>query len=170
MKKLAFVLAFALCALPLFGQKLTKEEKTAQAQARYEAALEALNEKAWVLVPSEYTTPDAFTESNQNNSYFLSYERDQVFGRGAFIVDNNENNVGEVTRYDVKVDKKGNIKVIMAVMGRMWKGTYKINIRKGDNHAEVTFTPSGNNKSYLRFEGPIVPLAGADYQKIANPI
>jgi hypothetical protein len=74
MKKLVLIAAFVLCALPLFGQKLSKEEKAAEAQARYEAALAALNANAWVLVPSEYTNPDGEVESNDNNSFFLSYE------------------------------------------------------------------------------------------------
>ena len=170
MKRIIILVALALCALPLFGQKLSKEEKAAQAQARYEAALAAFNDKAWVLVPLEYTTPDGLVETNSNNSYFLSYERDKVLGRGWFIVDNRENNVAEVTKYEVKVDKKGNVKVTMSVLGRMWKGTYKISMRKGDNQAEVTYTPVGNGKSFLRFQGPIEPLASADYQKMANPI
>lgn len=171
MKKLAIIAAaLVLCALPLFGQKQSKEERAAEAQARYEAALQALNDKAWVLVPTEYTTPDGFMETNTSNSLYLTYERDMAYGRGRFITDNAENNMGEVTKYDVNVDKKGNVKVVMTVLGRMWKGTYKISMRKGDNNAEVTFTPSGNGKSFRRFQGPIEPLAGANYQKIANPI
>ena len=169
MKKLVLIAAFVLCALPLFGQKLSKEEKAAEAQARYESALAALNAKAWVLVPSEYTNPDGEVESNDNNSFFLSYEGENVFGYGRFITDNGENNIGEATKYEVNVDKKGNVKVIMSVLGRRWKGTYKISMRKGDNVADVIFTPGGNGTT-RRFRGPIVPLAQASYNKRANPI
>ena len=67
------------------------------------------------------------------------------------------------------VDKKGNVKLIMVVSGRMWTGTYTINMRKGDNQADVIFTPSGSGTT-RRFHGPIVPVAGADYNKRSNPI
>ena len=169
MKKLALIAALTLCALPLLGQKLSKEEKAAQAQARYDATLAALNAKAWVLVPDEYTNADGETESNDNNNYFLSSEGDNVFGCGRFITDNGENNIGEATTYEVNVDKKGNVKLTMNVTGRMWKGTYKITMRKGDNQADVIFTPSGKGTT-RRFRGSIVPLAEANYNKRANPI
>ena len=169
MKKIAILAAFVLCALPLFGQKLSKEEKAAQAQARYDAAVQALNEKAWVLVPTEFTDPDGVVVLNDNNDYFLSYERENAFGCNSYITDNRENNIGEVTKYEVNVDKKGNVKVVMSVLGRKWKGTYKISMRKGEHMADVIFTPGGNGTT-RRFRGPIVPLAGASYNKRANPI
>ena len=169
MRKLALIAALTLCALPLLGQKLSKEEKAAQAQARYDATLAALNAKAWVIVPDEYTDPDGEVVSNDNNSFFLSSEGENVFGCGRFITDNGENNIGEATKYEVNVDKKGNVKVTMSVLGRKWKGTYKISMRKGDNEADVIFTPRGNGTT-RRFHGPIVPLAEANYNKRANPI
>ena len=52
---------------------------------------------------------------------------------------------------------------------RRWKGSYKISMRKGDNVADVIFTPGGNGTT-RRFRGPIVPLAQANYNKRANPI
>ena len=169
MKKLALIAALTLCALPLLGQKLSKEERAAQAQARYESALAAINAKAWVLVPSEYITAEGETESNDNNSNFISSEGEKLFGCGRIITDNGENNVGEATKYDVNVDKKGNVKLTMIVSGRMWKGTYKISMRKGDNEADVIFNPGGSGTT-RRFRGPIVPLAQASYNKRANPI
>ena len=169
MKKLLFIVAFALCVLPLFGQKMTKEEKAAAANARYELALASINAKSFVLVPSEWTDPDGEVISNDNNSIFLSVEGDQIFGQGRTITDNNNDNVGEATKYDVTVDKKGNVKLTMIVSGRMWKGTYKISMRNGDNQADVIFTPSGSGTT-RRFHGPIVPVAGADYNKRSNPI
>ena len=169
MKKLVILSIFALCALPLFGQKMTKEEKAAAANARDELALASINAKSFVLVPSEWTDPDGEVISNDNNSIFLSVEGDQVFGQGRTITDNNNDNVGEATKYDVTVDKKGNVKLTMIVSGRMWKGTYKISMRNGDNQADVIFTPSGSGTT-RRFHGPIVPVAGADYNKRSNPI
>lgn len=169
MKRILLLAAFALCALPLLGQKLSKEERAAAGQARYDAALAAINAKTWVLVPSEYTNPDGEMETNDDNSVFLSSEGDNVFGQGRCVTDNTQNNIGEATKYDVNVDKKGNVKITMIVSGRMWRGTYKISMRKGDNEADVIFNPGGSGTT-RRFHGPIVPLAGADYNKRANPI
>jgi len=169
MKRIAIIAALTLCVLPLFGQKLSKEEKAAQAQARYESALAAINAKAWVLVPSEYTDPDGEMVNNDNNSIFLSAEGDKVFGQGRCVTDNSQNNVGEATKYEVTVDKKGNVKITMIVSGRMWRGTYKISMRKGDNEADVIFNPGGSGTT-RRFHGPIVPLGEASYNKVSNPI
>ena len=169
MRKLVLIAALTLCALPLLGQKLSKEERAAAGQARYDAALAAINAKTWVLVPSEYTNPDGEMETNDDNSVFLSSEGDNVFGQGRCVTDNTQNNIGEATKYEVNVDKKGNVKITMIVSGRMWRGTYKISMRKGDNEADVIFNPGGSGTT-RRFHGPIVPLAGADYNKRANPI
>lgn len=169
MKKLTILSIFMLCALPVFGQKMTKEEKAAAAQLRYEAALESINTRSFVLVPSEWTDSEGEVVPNDNNSIFLSCEGDQVFGQGVSVTDNNNDNVAEVTTYDVIVDKKGNVKLIMVINGRMWKGTYRITMRKGDNQADVIFDPSGSGTT-RRFHGPIVPLVGASYNKHSHPI
>jgi hypothetical protein len=169
MRKVAILALFAICALPLFGQKMTKEERAAAAKGRYEAAMTAINEKAFVLVPSEYTDPDGEVLSNDNNSVFLSYEKENAFGQGRCVTDNTNDNIGEVTKYDVVVDKKGNVKITMIVSGRMWKGTYKISMRNGDNEADVIFTPNGSGTT-RRFHGPIVPMGAASYNKHAHPI
>ena len=169
MKRLVILTIFALCALPLFGQKMTKEERAAAAQVRYDAALESINSRTFVLVPSEWTDPDGEVVSNDNNSIFLSVEGDDIFGQGRCVTDNNNDNVAEATKYDVTVDKKGNVKLTMTVSGRMWKGTYKITMRKGDNLADVIFDPGGSGTT-RRFHGPIVPLVGASYNKHSHPM
>ena len=168
MKRILFIVAFALCALPLFGQKLTKEEKAAAAQARYEAALESIQAKTFVIIPSEYMTSDGEAVTNIDNNIFLSSEGEQVFGQGACVTDNKYDNVGEATSYDVSVDKKGNVKLTMVVSGRMWRGTYKISMRKGDNVADVIFNPvSGTTR---RFTGPVTPVVGSEYNKRTHPM
>lgn len=168
MKRILFIAVFALCALPLLGQKMTKEEKAAAAQARYEAALESINAKTFVIIPSEYLTADGEAVSNIDNSVFLSSEGEQVFGQGACVTDNKYDNIAEATTYEVNVDKKGDVKLTMVVAGRMWRGTYKISMRKGDNVADVIFNPA--NGTTRRFTGPVVPLVGSDYNKRTHPM
>ena len=168
MKRIVLVVAFALCFLPLFGQKMTKEEKAAAAQARYEAALEAINNKTFVIIPSEYMTSDGEAVSNIDNNVFISCESTQCFGQGACVTDNKYDNVAEISEYDVKVDKKGNVKLTLVVSGRMWRGTYKISMRKGDNAADVIFNPASGTTR--RFNGPVTPVVGSDYNKRTHPI
>ena len=68
----------------------------------------------------------------------------------------------------MKVDKKGNVKMRIVVNGRFWRGTYTINMKNNGNMADVTFNPiKGNTR---KFTGPIVPKAGANYNKRSNPI
>lgn len=168
MKKLFFLVAFACCVLPLFGQKMTKEERAAAAQLRYDAALESINNKTFVIIPSEYITEDGEAASNIDNGVFLSSEGEQVFGQGECVTDNKYDNVAEATTYEVNVDKKGNVKLTMVVSGRMWRGTYKISMRKGDNVADVIFNPA--NGTTRRFTGPVVPVTGSGYNKRTHPI
>lgn len=161
-------MAAILCALPLSAQKMSKEEKAAAAKLAYDAAVESIEAKAWVIVPTSYYTSDGDVESNDDISVFLSYEKANAFSQGRIICNNNNTNIAEVTEYTVKTDKKGNIKVKMIVNGRQWRGTYQITVRAKSNDATVIYTPpTGTNR---KFEGPLVPLSGANYYKRSNPI
>lgn len=168
MKKLLILFAALLCVLPLSAQKMSKEEKAAAAKEAYDAAVKAVEEKAWVIVPTSYYTLDGDIETNDDNSVFLSYERANAFAQGRFLCGNANTNIAEVTEYTVKTDKKGNIKIKMVVNGRQWRGTYQISVRANSNDATINFTPpTGNSR---KFDGPLVPLAGANYYKRSNPI
>lgn len=169
MKKLAIIIAAMLCVLPLSAQKMSKEEKAAAAKLAYEAALQSINERTWVIVPEMYTLSDGSFEQVSDISIFLSFEGDKAICQGSIVGGNNSQGyLAEATEYDVKVDKKGNIKLRMVLTGRMWKGTYTISVRKQSNNADVIFNPtSGDTK---KFSGPIVPLVGANYNKRSNPL
>ena len=170
MKKVWLTVCLSVCLLPLSAQqqKMSKEEKAAAAQAAYEAALESINAKTFVLIPESFEKSDGTLENNIDDAVFLSAEGTRMFAQGAVVCDNSYNNVGEAASYEVKVDKKGNVKVVIVVSGRMWHGTYRITMRKGGNYADAIFDPQSG--SARKFSGPIVPLAGARYNKRANPI
>jgi len=70
--------------------------------------------------------------------------------------------------YAPTIDKKGGLKMRLIVNGRMMRGTYQITMGNNTNVADVIFTPSG--KSPIKFQGPIVPLKGANYYKRSNPM
>lgn len=162
-------MAAMLCVLPLSAQKMSKEEKAAAAKLAYDAALQSINEKTWVIVPQSYTLEDGSFEMNSDDAIFLSYEKDHALCQGWIVGgSNNQGYLADVTTYDVKVDKKGNIKIAMVVSGRMWRGTYKISVRKNSNEAEVIYNPPTG--SALRFQGLLVPIVGANYNRRSNPI
>lgn len=168
MKKYILILAALMISLPMMAQKLSKEEKAARAKAAYEAAVQSINDRAWVLVPSSYTASDGMIENNINNDNFLSCEGKNLFAQGSIVCDNKYTNLLEDSEYTVNVDKKGNVKMRIIVTGRMMKGTYSITMRGNNNVADVIFSQSTG--STLRFTGPIVPLKGASYNKRSNPM
>ena len=168
MKKFIAIAAILLCALPLFGQNLTKEEKKALEKQAHDAAVNAIQAKAFVLVPTSYQTSDGNVESLNDNGIFISSEGDKMFSYGWAVCGNGYNNVGTATDYTVDVDKKGKVKAVITVTGRYWRGTYIIKMGKDNNVADVVFNRP--NKPSLRFTGPIVPLAEADYFKRSNPM
>ena len=169
MKKIILIALAMVFALPSFAQKLSKEEKAAIAKAQYESAVNALNAKAWVIVPSQYQKSDGTLESNVDPAIFVSCENDKMIVQGYIVGGSNKDSyLVEFKDYAPTVDKKGNLKMRLVVNGRMMRGTYQITMRNNTNVADVIFTPAG--KSPMKFQGPIVPLAGANYYKRSNPM
>lgn len=169
MKRGLLMLLVMLLTLPMSAQKLTKEEKAALAKANYEKALNAINSNNFVIVPASYQTSSGDVETNTDNSNLLLVQGKQVFLQGRIVCDNTYNNVAEPTEYDVKVDKKGNIKLRMIVQGRMVKGTYTISVRNNGNNADVIFNPQ-NGGTTRRFTGPVTPPGETSYNKRSNPM
>lgn len=161
------ILLAMLMVVPSFAQKMSKAEKAAAAKLAYDAALESFNNKTWVIVPDSYALSNGDFENNIDNGNFLSCENGDCFSQGAIVCDNGYTNVSTPSEYVVDVDKKGNVTVRVVVNGNYWKGTYKITMRNGGNKADVIFNPA--NGTTRRFSGPVVPLAGANYNKRANP-
>lgn len=170
MKKILITL-FAFCILmPLYGQKLSKEEKAAAAKAANAAALDAVKAKAFVLVPTTYTSDasEGTISDNIDISNFFSCEGENCFAQGIICCGNGYTNICQPTEYSVNVDKKGNLKLRIVVSGRMLKGTYTFSMRNNSNHADVIFSPQ--NGTTRKFSGPVVPLKDAKYNKRSNPM
>ena len=167
MKKLFLIAAAMFIAFPLFGQKMTKEEKKAAAQAAHDAAVEAIHAKAFVIVPTSYQTVDGNVESLNSNEIFLSSEGDKLYSQG-MIGGTAASNVGEATSYEVKEGKKGDVKILLKVLGRFWKGSYTIKMSKDSNECDIMYNRP--NQPTLRLTGNIVPLAKADIFRRSNPM
>ena len=167
MKRSVLILLAMLMVVPSFAQKMSKAEKAAAAKLAYDAAVESINNKTLVIVPDTYALSNGDFETNIDNSNFLSCENGDCFSQGAIVCDNSYTNVSPPSEYTVNTDKKGNVTIRVVVNGNYWKGTYKITMRNGNNKADVIFNPTKGTTR--RFSGPIVPLAGASYNKRANP-
>ena len=169
MKKILVIMLALLVAVPSMAQNLSKEEKAAMAKALNQSAVDAINAKAWVLVPSQYQKSDGTLESNIDNAVFVSCEGDKMIVQGSIVGgSNNQGYLVEAKEYNPTFDKKGGLKMRLVVNGRMMRGTYQITMRNNTNVADVIYTPSG--KSPIKFQGPIVPLKGANYYKRSNPM
>lgn len=169
MKKLFVLLLATLIALPLFAQ--TKEEKEAQQKALYDNAKEAVENKDWVIIPTEVTNAEGRVSDNNDASIFIAYEKSgEMYLQGWSICGNSDTNVVEVKDYKIKYNKKGDITVMFSVLGRKVRGSYIIRINHEGNQADVTFTPGTQSVTVKRFSGPIVKCGQANYFKRSNAI
>lgn len=169
MKKLLLI-ALSLCfMMPLYAQKLTKEEKAAQQKALYEAAVKAVEEKDFVIIPDSYIDSDGIENPIQDNSVFFAYEKANLFMQGAVVCDNSYTNIAEAKEFTPKYDKKGNLKLRILVEGRQIHGVYQISMRAGGNTADVIFTPRTGG-TVRKFQGPLVKASSTRYMKRSNPM
>lgn len=168
MKKIILILAVLSVCLPAAAQKLSKAEKAAQAKEAYDKAVECVNKKSFVIVPSSYTDTEGLIQSNTDNSNFISCEIENLFMQGRIVCDNNYTNIAQATEYTPNFDKKGNLRLRIVVNGRMIKGTYVISMRSNSNMADVVFTPQSG--TVRKFSGPLTPLGATKYNKRANAI
>ena len=107
MKKILVIMLALLVAVPSMAQKLSKEEKAAMAKALNQSAVDAINAKAWVLVPSQYQKSDGTLESNIDNAIFISYEGDKMLVQGSIVGGNNSRGyLVEAKEYNPTIDKK----------------------------------------------------------------
>ncbi len=166
MKK-SFLLTLLFIASLSIGYSQSKAEKEAAAQALYDSAKAALESKDFVIVPDSYEKSDGTIETNTDDSHFLAYEGAQsLFLQGSIVCNNAYTNKTTVNSFEQKVDKKGNITVIMQVSGSQINARIEISVRKGTNYAEVILTPSGKNPKI--FSGEVVPRSKAKYYTKSN--
>ena len=168
MKKIIIIALCTMLTLPLFAQKLTKEERKEQQKAAYELAKASIENRDWVIIPTSYIDGEGITQANTDNSNFISCEGENLFMQGWIVADNKYTNIAEATEYNLKVDKKGNINLRIKVLGRMIKGIYTIRMPKNNNKASVIFTPQG--ESAIKFRGEVVPATSVVYNKRSNPM
>lgn len=169
MKRVLIAVLLLILPLAYLSAQNKKAEREAEALAKFEKAKAAIEAKVFVLVPDSYEKSDGSPETNTDEANFLSYEEDGfVYMQGMIICGNNFTNRTEVTSFEQKLDKKGNLSVTMQVSGSAITARIEIQMRKGGNYADVIVTPTKG--SARRFSGEIVPKSEAKYYKRPNVV
>lgn len=170
MKNIILLLIASFITISLSAQKLSKEERLARDKAIYEEALSSINAKAFVIIPTSYTSTSGNNEIEENTdlSNFLLFEGNNVITQGKIISDINEIIKGEIVDYSEKVDKKGNVRLSVKVNGRLLKGNFTINLRVNSDVVDVIFVPQ--NGSTRKFTGPVQAKSKSNFIKRGNPI
>ncbi|PXV69176.1 uncharacterized protein DUF4251 [Dysgonomonas alginatilytica] len=164
MKTILFILTSI--TLVLTGCSTTKDPvasavNDAEQQMRYDMAIEALNNREFVLEADRITFKygqNAFVSPNTN---FISMSGDKATiqlafnspyagpnGMGGITVD------GSVTNVKMKTDKKGNVTYSMNVMGAGVSAIVFFNITAGTNQCSARVTPNFNSQ-VITFTGYI---------------
>ncbi|HON54606.1 MAG TPA: DUF4251 domain-containing protein [Bacteroidales bacterium] len=168
MKRFLLIAIMSFVAFSV-GYSQNKAEKEAAAQVLFESAKAAIESKDFVIVPDSYENEDGSMETNTDNSHFLAYEGGQyLFLQGSIVCNNNYTNKTTVNSFEQKVDKKGNLSVLMQISGSQINARVEIMVRKGTNYAEVIITPSSGKTK--KFSGEVVPRSKAKYYKKSNII
>jgi len=168
MKKIITTLLLVLLAISPGISQNKKAEREAAAQAMFEKAKAAINAKEFVIVPDSYEKSDGSPETNTDDAIFISYETDFFYLQGEIVCGNKFTNRAEVTSYNVKEDKKGNLFVEMQVKGNQITARVEIQMRKGSNYADITVYPTKGDAR--KFSGEVVPRAEAKYFKRPNVV
>lgn len=180
MKKVLF-LAVALVAVLAAGcgssgpgSGLSKSERKAaqeaQDQAVYQAAVQAIKERSFVLEADRvdfkrgtpvYVTPFTNFVSLDGNHAVIQLGLtgySGLNGVGGITVD------GTASGLEVKTDRRGNVNLKMSVQGAAVSATVTIKLLAGSNKASATVNPNFNSQR-VSFTGSLYPTAESNVYK-----
>lgn len=152
-------------------EKLTSAERKAIQEKldslMYVEAEKAISDKDFTLEADKVEFKYGQTAFVNSNTNFVSVTGDKSVVQVAFNVPvSGPNGIGGITldgnisNYEVKKDKKGNINVSMNVMGTGISALVNISLYSGSNKASVTITPNFNSNR-LTLTGVIVPSSSS---------
>ena len=149
-------------------RKLTREEKKAM-QEKLDSLLfleakQALDNRQFTLEADQVVFKYGQTAYVNSNTNFVSVNGEDAVvqvafntpvsgpnGLGGVTVD------GKVSSYEVKADKRGNLRLSMNVMGTGISARVDIELTAGSNSASVTILPNFNSNR-LTLNGVLLPL------------
>lgn len=152
-------------------EKATKEEKKAREKAEekaqnelaYQKAVQALNDRKFVLEADKVTFKRGETAFVTSNTNFIlmddNHSTVQVAFNTAIAGPNGIGGVtvdGNVSDVKSRTDKKGNIRFSFNVQGTGISAQVFINLTNGSNNANVTIYPNFNSQT-LSLSGRLIP-------------
>lgn len=190
MKRVLFLLLVTVFMLPAFEshaqvqgtqtpvhfQELTKKQerqvkKDLRKKARelanqeaFNAAVQALKDRNWVLMANTLYGPRGSAIPVSDNTNFIQFKGDKVYVQLAFNSIAGPNGLGGITvegnpsQITTNTDKHGNITYSFYVNGIALTAQVILSLSEGSNYANATVYPmmNGNN---LTFSGVLVPTA-----------
>lgn len=181
MKRVLYLVVVALMTMTGYAQtqkpekELTREQKK-ELQERLDSLMfceaeQAIQEKAFTLEADRIIFKYGQTAYVTSNTNFVSVNGDEAVVQVAFNVPvSGPNGIGgvtvegRVTNYEVKKDKKNNVRVSMNVMGTGISARVDISLPYGGNHASVDITPNFNSNR-LSLSGTLLPIEKSNVYK-----
>lgn len=187
MKKLFFSLLMGLFLLPtteiiaqtqsttqvqtLTKQQIRQMKRDQRRQARQEmnqeafnAAVQALQDKNWVLMANTLYGPRGAAVPVSDNTNFIQFKDNMVYVQLAFNGYVGQNGLGGITvqgspsQISTQTDKYGNVTYSFYVNGTALTAQIIINLSNGNNYAQATVYPMMSNRN-LTFSGTLVPTS-----------
>lgn len=180
MRKLLMIVMMSLAvgAGQIFAQESQKEsreqrkiEQEALDQLYFEEAEKAIQERKFILEADQVMFKwgtNAYVSSNTN---FVAVNGDEAVVQVAFNVPVSGFNglggvtvTGNVSNYQQRTDKKGNLYVTMDVMGTGISAMVSITLPNGTNRASVDISPNFNSNRFT-LRGTLLPAGKANVYK-----
>lgn len=146
------------------------EEENAD-ELLYEAALQAMEEKAFVFEADQALFNNGMTAFLYSNTNFIMEEGEKSTVQVAFDTTlSGPNGIGGVTvdgnttNFRLKVNKKGKVTCSFSSSGIAISAQISITMSKGSNRAVAVITPNFNNRK-LTLRGNVVPLEASSVYK-----
>jgi len=161
MKKLLLIFCIiSVVLIPSFAQSKMADKK-ALALAQFDKVLATIESKDFVITvnPSQI-----FFGSGEPtyNTKFLSYENESVILQGIIWGQNVPNKL-KVSDYKQVMDKNGDFKISMYVLGFYLNGKIDISLKKTEGNVARVIISSYTNKSHNRFWGRLLPRSESNY-------
>lgn len=145
------------------SRKMARKQMKAEQDARDRLAFEEAKE--FVLEADQVSFKSGSTAQVSSNTNFVAVQGDKAVVQVAFDIPvSGPNGLGGVTvsgstsDYRQSVDKKGNIRVSMNVIGTGISAQVYINLPNGGNQASVDISPNFNSRR-ITLRGELLPLS-----------
>lgn len=143
---------------------LRKKAREVANQKAFEAAVEALKDRNWVLMANTLYGPRGAAIPVSDNTNFIQFKGNTVYVQLAFNGIAGPNGLGGITvqgtpsQITSNTDKHGNITYSFYVNGIALTAQVVLNISAGSNYANATVYPMMNSNN-LTFTGVLVPTS-----------